>query len=196
LLADSQNSLEALNNLVEKKSGDNVNFSVVYTTVGKLNNSLFNLAKITHAIILSFGCQFSSSQIKIFRENNLPFFSSQIIYEIEEQLKKIVETQQEKKQVEKITGIAQVSQIFYYSKIGNIAGCQVMSGKLARSNSVHVFRGEKKLFTGSIRSLESNKANIKEVISGQECGIVLKGFDDFRVADKIVAFQMQEENIF
>ena len=91
-------------------------------------------------------------------------------------------------------GTARVSQIFSFSKIGKIAGCQVISGKIARNNSVRVLRGgEKIIFTGSIRSLESNKANIKEAISGQECGIVLKGFSDFKLDDKIVAFHKQEE---
>ncbi|CAG8791250.1 10523_t:CDS:1, partial [Racocetra persica] len=195
LLADSQNSQEALNNLVAKSDNSQVNFSVVYSSVGKLNSFGLNLAKITQSVILAFGYQFSSSEIKIFRENNLSFYSSKIIYEIEEKLKKIVENQQEKKQVEKVMGVAQVSHVFYFSKVGNIAGCQIISGKIARNNFVHVFRGEEQLFTGSIRSLESDKITVKEISSGRECGIVLKGFDDFQIGDKVIAFQMKEESI-
>src|SRR5439155_23883447 len=127
---------------------------------------------------------------------NIPFFSSKIIYEITDQLARIIATQKEKKQVEKTTGIAQITQVFYYSKVGNIAGCQVLSGKITRNNLVRIFRVEKEVFTGVIRSLESNKINVKEVSSGQECGIVLKGFNDFLVGDKIISFQMLEENIF
>ncbi|CAG8506999.1 5171_t:CDS:2 [Racocetra fulgida] len=189
-LADSQNSLEVLNSLVK----DINNFSVVHSTVGKITDSVLNLAKITQSIILAFGYQFSTVQEKIFRENHLTFFSSKIIYEITDKLKIIQRNQQrEKKLVEKIRGAAQVSQIFHFSKVGKIAGCQVISGKIARNNLVHVFRNEKPLFTGSIRSLESNKVTVKEVVSGQECGIVLKGFSDFQINDQIVAFQRQEE---
>lgn len=195
LLADSQNSLETLKNLAEKSNNSAVGFSVIYEVVGKLNNFAINLAKITQSIILAFGCQFSLHLSKIFRENNLPFFSSRIIYEIGDRLQKIVEARREKKEVEKITGVAQVSHIFYYSRVGNIAGCQVASGKITRNNSVRVFRDEKSLFTGAIRSLESKKINIKEVIAGQECGIVLKGFDDFQVGDQIIAFHRQVENV-
>ncbi|CAG8647640.1 15355_t:CDS:2 [Gigaspora margarita] len=191
LLAESQNSLEVLDDLVKNISV----FSVVHSSVGKISDSVLNLAKITQSIILAFGYQFSASQEKILRQNNLAFFSSKIIYEISNKLEEIYQNQQpEKKQVEKEMGVARVSQIFSFSKIGKIAGCQVISGKIARNNTVRVLRGgEKIIFTGSIRSLESNKANIKEAISGQECGIVLKGFSDFQLDDKIVAFHKQEE---
>lgn len=197
LLADSQNSLEVLTSLVEKTSNSQVNFSIIFAIVGKLNNFSLDLAKITQGVILAFGCQFSPPpQSKILREKNIPFFSSKIIYEITDQLARIIVTQNEKKQVEKTTGIAQISQVFYYSKVGGIAGCQVLSGKITRNNLVRVFRVEKEVFTGAIRSLESNKINVKEVSSGQECGIVLKGFNGFLVGDKIIGFQMLEENIF
>jgi translation initiation factor IF-2 len=196
LLADSQNSLEVLNKLVEKMSNSNISFSVINSSVGKLSNSDLNLAKITSSTILVFGFNFPPAQEKILRENNIPFFGSKIIYEIEEKLEQIITGNQEKRKVEKEYGVAKITKVFDFSG-GNIAGCLVISGKISRNNRVRVLQGKQDttVFTGEIKSLESKNESKSEVISGQECGIVLKGFDKFQVGDKIVAFQIVEENI-
>ncbi|CAG8659977.1 2072_t:CDS:1, partial [Ambispora gerdemannii] len=93
-------------------------------------------------------------------------------------------------------GTALIKVVFEFSK-GNIAGCQVISGKISRNKRVYVLQGkeEKKVFTGEIKSLESNKVERDEISSGQECGIVLKGFDKFKEGDKIVAFQLVKKNV-
>jgi translation initiation factor IF-2 len=138
LLADSQNTLEALSDLVRKKDSSDCRFSVVYTAIGNLNNFAIDLAKITQSIVLSFGLQLSQEQTKIFKGDSIPFFSSKIIYEIEDKLVEIISSQQETEEVEEIVGKARVEKSFYFSKVGNIAGCQVVSGKISRNNRVHV----------------------------------------------------------
>lgn len=196
LLADSQNSLEVLNKLVEKMSNSNISFSVINSSVGKLSNSDLSLAKITSSTILVFGFNFSPQQEKILRENNIFFFSSKIIYEIEEKLEQIITDNQEKRKAEKECGVAKITKVFDFSG-GNIAGCLVTSGKISRNCRVHVLQGKQnsKIFTGEIKSLESKNESKLEVISGQECGVTLKGFDKFQVGDKIIAFQIVEEVI-
>jgi translation initiation factor IF-2 len=197
LLADTQNSLGVLNKLVEKMNNSNVSFFVINRSVGKLSNSGLNLAKITNSTILVFGFNFPSHQEKILRENNIPFFGSKIIYEIEEKLEQIITDNQEKRKVEKECGVAKITKIFDFSG-GNIAGCLVISGKVSRNNRVRVLQGKQDttVFTGEIKSLESKNESKSEVISGQECGIVLKGFDKFQVGDKIIAFQIVEESVY
>ncbi|MEG7978404.1 MAG: hypothetical protein NY202_00320 [Mollicutes bacterium UO1] len=194
LVADSQNSLEALGGLVKKKS--NFSFSVVYTTVGNLNNFALDLAKITNSTVLVFGCQLPPNQTKTLKENNILFFNSKIIYEIDEKLEEIINNQQQVEEVEEIVGRALVKVVFEFSK-GNIAGCQVTNGKISRNKRVYVLQGkeEKKVFVGEIKSLESNKVEKSEIGSGQECGIVLKGFDKFQEGDKIVSFQLVKKNV-
>ncbi|CAG8648301.1 5013_t:CDS:2, partial [Ambispora gerdemannii] len=192
LLADSQNALEALQDLVKKKSTPHLNLTIVYTAIRNLNNFIISFAKVTHSIILTFGGQFSQGQITTLKENNLPFYGSKIIYEMEEELEKIIKSQQTTQEVEKIVGVAQVKEIFYYSKIGNIAGCQVISGNISRNNFVRVFHQEKEVFTGNIRSLQSNKVDIKAAASGKECGIVLKGFNDFQPRKRIFVNSEQD----
>ncbi|CAG8581006.1 13562_t:CDS:2, partial [Cetraspora pellucida] len=190
LVADSQNSLEALTELVKKKNAPHCNLSVAYKAVGNLNSFALDLTKITNSQVLIFGYQPPQSQIKSLKEDNISFFSSKIIYEIGEKLDQIIDSQQEIEEVEEIVGTAVVKVVFEFSK-GNIAGCQVTEGKISRNKRIYVLRGKEaqKIFTGEIKSLESNKVEKNEVSSGQECGIVLKGFDNFQEGDKIVAFQ-------
>src|SRR5205085_11974393 len=108
----------------------------------------------------------------------------------------IISSQQEVEEVEEVVGMALVKVVFEFSK-GNIAGCQVISGKISRNKRIYVLQGkeEKKVFVGEIKSLESNKIEKNEVSVGQECGIVLKGFDKFQEGDKIVAFQLVKKNV-
>lgn len=196
LTADSQNSLEALTGLVKKKNTPYFNFSLIYSTVGNLNSFALDLTKITNSTVLIFGYQPSPSQTKILKENGISFFNSKIIYEISEELDEIVNSQQEVEETEEKIGTAIIKVVFEFSK-GNIAGCQVASGKIARNKRVYVLHGkeEKKIFVGEIKSLESNKVEKNEISSGQECGIVLKGFDKFQVGDKIVSFQITKKNV-
>jgi translation initiation factor IF-2 len=196
LSADSQNSLEALAELIRKKNTSNFNFSIVYTTVGNLNTFALDLAKITSSTVLIFGYQPPPQQTKALKENNIPFFSSKIIYEIGEKLDEIIGSQQEVEEVEEVLGTAVVKVVFEFSR-GNIAGCQVISGKISRNKRIYVLQGkeEKKVFVGEIKSLESNKVEKNEVSVGQECGIVLKGFDKFQEGDKIVAFHLIKRNV-
>ena len=197
LLTDSQNTLEALKELVKKKSSVGCTFSVVYTAIGSLNDSAIDLAKITQSIILVLGMSLDKSQQKTLKGDNIHFFSSKIIYEIDDKLTEFIDNNQEVEEIEEIVGKARVEKSFYFSKVGNIAGCQVTSGKISRNNRVHILRdkGKEKVFTGSIKSLESNKEKKTEVVSGYECGIVLNGFDDFREGDEIIAFRMIKKDV-
>ncbi|MDR1670632.1 MAG: GTP-binding protein [Spiroplasmataceae bacterium] len=196
LSADSQNTLEALIELVRKKVSSDFHFSIIYSTIGNLNNFALELTKMTESVFLAFGYQISSSQIKILKENNISFFSSKIIYEIDEKLVEIISDNQEFEEVEEILGTAEIKLVFEFSK-GNIAGCQVTDGKISRNKRVYILRGkeEKRVFVGEIKSLESNKVEKNEVNAGQEFGIVLKGYDQFQKGDKIVSFQLIKKNV-
>jgi translation initiation factor IF-2 len=196
LSADSQNSLEALIELVKKKTNPDFNFSIIYSTIGNLNNFALDLTKMTESIFLAFGYQVSSNQIKILKENNISFFSSRIIYELDERLDEIIGNNQEVEEVEEILGTATVKVVFEFSK-GNIAGCQVTDGKINRNKRIYILREkeEKRIWVGEIKSLESNKVEKNEISAGQECGIVLKGYDEFQNDDKIISFQLVKKNV-
>jgi len=195
IIADTQASLEALADLVKNQASDNLSFQIIAGSVGNIHDQLINLAKITRSYLLIFNLKLTKEIRQKFKENQLKWFQSDIIYEIEEKLEKLVQRTKEKKQVEKILGTAEVKQVFYFSKVGNIAGCQVVDGTIERNNLIYVSRQGQRIFSGKIKSLESEKIKINEVRKGQECGIVLENFDDFQEKDRIVSYRWEEEDV-
>jgi len=137
-MADSQTSLEALIKVIQEKSTADVDFQLVHASFGNLNDHLLNLAKITHSFLLIFNLGLDKNFYQKIKENQTKYFQSGIIYEIEEKLAKIVQQSKEKKQVEKILGKAEVKRVFSFSKVGSIAGCQVINGLINRNNPIYV----------------------------------------------------------
>jgi len=93
---------------------------------------------------------------------------------------------------ETVLGQAEVLQTFHISKLGTIAGCKAMNGEVRRNAKVRVSRDENNLFEGELASLKHEKDNVKEVRSGFECGIRIKGFNDFEIGDTIESFIVEE----
>jgi translation initiation factor IF-2 len=145
-------------------------------------------------MVLIFGLQLNQTQKKFFKENSIPFFNSKILHEIADKIEEIIGSHQKTEEVEEILGTSTVIVVIKYSK-GNIAGCQVTSGKISRNNQVRVVRGEKEIFRGRIKNLQINKEDKLEAMKGHECGIVLNGFNDFLTGDKIIAFQIIKKNV-
>ncbi|WNE41658.1 MAG: Translation initiation factor IF-2 [Mycoplasmataceae bacterium] len=193
LITDSQSSLEALENIVKSSSTENILFNPIYSEVGDLNGSVMNLAKITQSSVLLFNIKVSQQKNKELKDNEIKWFGSSIIYKIKDGLEDIEKSFREKKKVEKIIGVAEIKKIFYFSQVGNIAGCQVLSGTINRNHFVNVFRKEDKIFSGKISSLQRDKNNIKEINKGQECGIVINNFNEFKVDDRIISYSLVDE---
>jgi len=197
LLANSQNSLESLNYLIDKKNKKDSNFyfSIVYKNVCSLNNYIITRAELTKSWIFSFGKEFNFNVSKELNNKKISYFSSSIIYKIEDKINEITNKKEEKyEEKEEILGTSVVIETFFFSKYGTIAGCKVESGKMIRKNPIKVLRNNKIIFIGNIKSLEINKEKKNEVHSGYECGIVLKNFDDIIKKDKIVSFMIIKKN--
>ena len=92
-------------------------------------------------------------------------------------------------------GEIEVRDIFKFSKVGSIAGCYVLSGKVNRNSKIRVMRDKQELFDGELESLKRFKEDVKEVLEGFECGIVLKGHNDIKVGDKLVAYIVEQKKI-
>ncbi|CAG8774460.1 34881_t:CDS:2, partial [Racocetra persica] len=104
----------------------------------------------------------------------------------QEKLVELARRIREKKQVEKILGTAEVVKVIYFSKIGYIAGCQVISGMIERNNLIYISRKGEKIFSGKMKSLEVEKEKKEAARKGQECGIVIENFDEFQEKDQII----------
>jgi translation initiation factor IF-2 len=194
IFSSTQNSLQAIVDLAKRKSSKDFSFNVAFSSVGSLNSHSLNLAKITESFIIFFGFFPSKETMNLMKENNIRYFSSNVIYELGDKLDEIISGNKEKIRYEKILGEALITNVFYFSKTGKIAGCKVVSGIISRNNNFRIVRKGKELFTGRIESLQSNKLNIKESRMGSECGIVFKDFENFKEGDKIIAFNIVEED--
>jgi translation initiation factor IF-2 len=189
VVADSQTTLEAVIDLVKKKNTDDLVFQIVAASTGNIHERLFSLAKTTRSYLLIFNLKLNKEVCQRLKENQLKWFQSEIIYELEEKLTELIQRTREKKRTEKLLGTAEVVKVIYFSKIGNIAGCQVINGNIERNNLVHVFRRSQKIFSGKVKNLEVEKEKVNEARKGQECGIVLENFDNFQEKDQIVSYR-------
>jgi len=94
--------------------------------------------------------------------------------------------------VEEDTGRAEVRQIFRISKVGNVAGCMIIHGRIKRSHKVRILRKNQLIFTGNIKNIRRVKDEVSEIAEGFECGISVEGFNDFEEGDILQAFEVKE----
>jgi translation initiation factor IF-2 len=196
LLANSENSLKALEELVEKtnKKSSDLFLRAIFSESRNLKDETLELAKLTESIVVSFG-KIGKKTIKNLEEREIPYFHDEIIYKIEERLEEIISKNVISRKVEKIIGEALIVKKFDFSK-GSIAGCKVTNGIFKRSDTFRVINQKnEKIFEGKIKSLEVQKKSENEVRANQECGVVFeKGFDKFGEGDKIISFRMEEDD--
>jgi translation initiation factor IF-2 len=115
-----------------------------------------------------------------------------IIYECVEEIQRALEGLLSPELKEEILGHAEVRQVFQISRIGTVAGCYVTDGTIARNARVRILRDGLPIHTGTITSLKRFKEDVREVSAGYECGLMVSGFEDFRVGDVVEAFRLVE----
>ena len=191
--ADSDGSIEALIQSIEKINNDEVGVDIVHKGVGNVTESDVLLAQASQAIIIGFGVQIPSNTKLLASQNNVEIRAYSIIYQIVEDVKMAVEGLLKPDMVEEVIGVAVVKESFKIPKIGFIAGSQVESGKITRDCFVRLIREEEELVSkGSITSLKRFKDDVASVDSGMECGISVEGVKKYFEGDRIVAYKINE----
>lgn len=190
LKADTQGSLEAIKSIIEKMNIENIRFNILHAGVGNIVDSDVLLAKASNAVILGFNIKIEATAKKLLEKEEIQCYIYNIIYELIDNLKKLVEGLIKPEEVEIEIGQAQVKQIFKV-KNGKVAGCYVINGKITRDSKVIIERNNQKIFEGYIESLKRFQEDVKEVNQGYECGIKIKVFNDINVGDIIRAFVKQ-----
>lgn len=191
LRADTQGSLEAIQNILAKEATEEVKINVLLAAVGAPTESDVLLASTASGAILSFSVNPSGSVKKAAEQKGVPLQSFRIIYELIDEIRKMVKGQREPVFKEEILGTAEVRAIFKLSR-GVVAGCMVTSGKITRNADIRVLRKGKEVWEGKIESLKRLKDDVREVTQGFECGIMLNGFTDFQEGDVLEASQQIE----
>ena len=189
--ADTQGSVEAIVDSINKIESDKVQSEVVHSGVGSISESDATLASASDAVILGFHAKIDTGVGEVAKREGVQIKLYAIIYELIEDVKEAMAGLLDPLMKDVVTGQAEVRKIFELSKGGNVAGCAVTSGKLLRGKMRVVRKGEL-VYEGISHTLKRFKDEVNEVRSGMECGIRLDGFDDFQEGDIIECYTQEK----
>jgi len=185
---DVDGSVEALSDSLLKLSNEHVQVNVIHKGVGAITESDILLAAASNAIIVAFQVRPAPAIRKLAEQEQIQIKSYSIIYDAIEEIKSAIEGMLEPTIEETILGTAEVKQVFSIKKVGNIAGCMVLDGKIDKNARVRLIRNGIVIFDGEIISLKRFQNDVREVLTGQDCGIGIKNFNDIKVGDLIEAY--------
>ncbi len=190
--ADVQGSIQAVQEAFNKLETDKVRVKVIHDAVGGITESDVLLSSASNAIIIGFNVRptFKAEAMAAKEKVDIRLYS--IIYDAIEDIKKALEGLLEPTFKERVTGRAEVRQIFSIPKTGVIAGCQVLSGHLERNRKARLVRDNVVIYDGKIISLRRFKDDVKEVASGYECGLSLEKFQDLKQGDIVEPYVLEE----
>jgi translation initiation factor IF-2 len=191
--ADVIGSVEAILNFINQIESGEIGINIVHASTGSVNENDIMLAKASQAIVISFNVPCSTSVRRLAEEEAVELRIYSIIYEILDDINKVIKGMYRPVFEEIDVAKAEVKQLFKYSKVGHIAGCYVLSGKVVRNTQARVFREDVEVFVGKISSLKRFKEDVKEVKEKFECGIVFDGSFNLAVGDTIVCFEVKEK---
>ncbi|MDP9110942.1 MAG: translation initiation factor IF-2, partial [Candidatus Eremiobacteraeota bacterium] len=186
--ADGQGSLEALRTRMESLSTEEVEIRVIHGGVGAITENDVNLASASNTVLIGFNIRPDETAKRLAENEGVDLRFYQVIYNVEDDLKKAMRGMLAPVIREVTLGHAEVRQIFKVSKVGTIAGCYVKDGKITRNAKVRVLRDSAVVFDGEIESLRRIKDDAREVAEGYECGIQIARFQDLKEGDVIEAF--------
>ncbi|AYO30510.1 translation initiation factor IF-2 [Biomaibacter acetigenes] len=191
LKADVQGSIEALKQALEKCSTNEVQVKIIHGGVGAINESDVMLAAASNAIIIGFNVRPDSNAKKIAEKEHIDIRTYRIIYDVIDDIQSAMKGMLEPEFEEVVLGRAEVRALFKVPTIGVVAGCFVTEGKITRNASIRVLRQGVVVHEGKIASLKRFKDDVREVVSGYECGIGLEKFNDIKEQDVLEAFIMK-----
>ncbi|MFT5698354.1 MAG: translation initiation factor IF-2 [Desulforhopalus sp.] len=192
LRSDVQGTLEAFAKAAEDLSTKEVKVKILHEGTGTVTESDILLASASDAIIIGFNVRPSLKVKELAEKENVDVRSYDVIYHALDDIRKAMVGMLDPTFEEEVIGLAEVRETFSVPKIGVIAGCHVLDGKILRSAQVRVLRDGVVIYTGKIESLRRFKDDVKEVASGYECGIGVEKFNDIKIGDNFEAFIMNE----
>ncbi len=189
---DVDGSIEALSDSLLKLSTEQIQVNIIHKSVGAITESDIMLAAASDAIVIGFQVRPSVSARKVAEVEEIDIRLYSIIYDAIEELKSAMEGMLKAKIEERVTATIEIRETFRISKVGTIAGCMVLDGKVNRNHKVRVIRDGIVVFTGELGSLKRFKDDVKEVARGYECGLNIEKFNDIKEGDIIEAYEEVE----
>ncbi len=192
LKADVRGSLEALQSAINDISTDEAEAVIVTSGVGGISETDASLAHASGAVIFGFNVRAEAGARKLIEKEGLDLRYYSVIYDILDDVKKMLEGMLDPEIREEIIGTAEVRDVFRSPKYGNIAGCMVIEGNVKRNQPIRVLRDDVVIYEGELESLRRFKEDVGEVRNGMECGIGVKNYNDVKPGDKIEVYRSVE----
>ncbi len=189
---DVDGSIEALSDSLLKLSTEKVQVNIIHKSVGAISETDVMLASASNAIIVGFQVRPSVAARKLAETEEIDVRLYSIIYDAINEVKAAMEGMLAPEFEEKVVCNIAVREVFNISKVGTIAGCYVLDGKVSRNTKVRVIRDGIVIHTGALGSLKRFKDDVKEVAANYECGLNIDGFNDVKVDDIIEGYEMVE----
>jgi translation initiation factor IF-2 len=186
---DVDGSVEALSDSLLKLSTPKIHVNIIHKGIGQISDSDVLLASASNAIIVCFNVRPSASARKLAEQEQIDIRTYSIIYNAINEVKDAMEGMLAPEFQEKITCNIEVREVFNISKVGAIAGCLMLDGKINRSTKIRVIRNGVVIHSGVLSSLKRFKDDVKEVVSGQECGLSVEGYNDVQTGDIIEGYE-------
>jgi translation initiation factor IF-2 len=190
LKADVSGSVEAIRDSLTKLATERVKVKVILASPGGITESDVMLANASKAIIVGFNVRPETNARRLAEAEHVEIKTYQIIYELLDDVKLAMIGALDKKKVETYLGRAEVRQTFSVPKLGIVAGCAVIDGKVTRSANVRLLRDSRVIFDGKLATLRRFKDDAKEVATGYECGMGIEKYNDIKIGDIIEAYQI------
>jgi translation initiation factor IF-2 len=188
LKGDVDGSVEALTDSLQKLSTEEIQVNIIHKAVGPITESDVLLASASDAIIIGFNVRPMGNARQIADKEEIDIRTYSIIYAAINDLKDAMEGMLSPEMKEEITGTAEIRETFKISKVGTIAGCMVLTGKIIRNAGIRLIREGVVIYTGELDSLKRFKDDAKEVAKGYDCGMQVKNYNDIKEGDVIESF--------
>ncbi len=192
LKADVNGVLEAVRHSITRLSNDQVRINIIHGGIGAISESDVMLATASNAIIIGFNVRPDPTTRRMAEQENVDIRLYRVIYHAIQDIKKAMTGLLEPEYQEVMLGRAEIRAIFKVSKVGVVAGCYVLEGKLKRNSKIRLLRDNVVVFEGKIDSLRRFKDDVKEVQGGFECGVMIERFPGLQPGDIIEAYTLQE----
>ena len=192
LKADVQGSAEALSDALLKLSTDEVRVNMVSSGIGGIRETDVNLAIASGAIVIGFNTRADVAARRLIEREGVGIRYFSVIYDVIDMVRSALSGMLAPEIREQIVGLAEVRDVFRVRRFGAIAGCLVVEGAMRRNLPIRVLRDEVVIFEGELESLRRFKEDVTDVVSGTECGIGVRSYDDVQVGDKIEVFRRVE----
>ncbi len=189
LKGDVDGSVEALSDMLQKLSTEEIQINILHKGVGQITESDILLATASDAVVIGFNVRAGANAKDLADKEEIEIRTYSVIYDAIDDVKEAMEGMLSPEIKEQVVGNVEIREVFKISKVGSIAGCMVLTGKVTRNSKIRLLRDGIVKFDGELESLKRFKDDVKEVAKGYECGLNLKGYNDIEVGDILEVYE-------